>query len=107
MKTSKNTRHHTKLNKHDRNEIKILLNRGYSLSEIARVMKRSKSTVSYELSWNSRSVKGRYGPVKEYNPRVANQKAYTRRKYAKFQGQKIMNNLMLGLITIFSWYFPS
>lgn len=56
----------------------------YSLRAIARSLKRSVSTISEELSRNK--VRGRYDPTK------AAHKAYVRRKYAKYQGMKIVGH---------------
>lgn len=75
------------LKKTERLEIAILLKKGYSYREIANALKRSKSTLAYEINLNK--VNGVYDPVK------ANQKAKTRRKYSKYQGMKIVDNLDL------------
>lgn len=50
-------------------------------------MKRSVSTISYEIKNNS--VKGKYYPIK------AKHKAYVHRKYSKYQGMKIVHNSAL------------
>lgn len=55
-----------------------------SISQIARLLQRSKSSISEEI--NNRSVKGRYDPAK------ASQKAYVKRRESKHQGMKIANN---------------
>jgi len=83
------------LTKPDRDEIKHLLNRGYSLSKIAEMMGRSKCTISTEIKRNRRSTSSTVGHSGEYLPLVANHKAYARRKYAKYQGMKIVSNLEL------------
>lgn len=62
----------------------ILLNKKYSLREIARIIKRSISALSDEIKVNS--VNG------EYDPKKADHKAYTTRKYAKYQAMKIIEN---------------
>lgn len=72
------------LTKVERREIKILLDRGYSHREIARVMSRGKSSIADEIRRNS--VNNIYDPDK------ANHKAYVRRKYSKYQGMKIVSN---------------
>jgi transposase, IS30 family len=72
------------LDKNDRNEIKILLNREYSLRDIAKALSRSVSTVSEEIKNNS--TRGRY------NPEKAQHKAYVRRHTASFRGKKIVAN---------------
>lgn len=56
----------------------------YSLRNIAQALDRSVSTISDELFRNT--VKGRYDPKK------AAHKAYVRRKYAKYQGMKIVQD---------------
>lgn len=71
--------HH--FSKHERNELSVLLKKGYSYSDIARVLGKSHSSVSREV--NKNSVRGIYGPDK------ANQKARTRRKDSKYQNMKI------------------
>jgi IS30 family transposase len=68
----------------DRLELSILLKKGYSIRDIARVLGRHPSSVSRELKRNS--VNG------EYDPQKANHKAYVRRKYSKYQGMKIREN---------------
>lgn len=53
MKSEKNTKAKTKkftyLTKHERSEIEILRNKGYSMRTIAKVLGRSPNTISYEL----------------------------------------------------------
>ena len=61
--------------------------KGYSLRAIAKPLKRSVSTISNEFSGNS--VRGKY------DPRKAQHKAYTRRKYSKYQGMKIVGDKLL------------
>lgn len=72
------------LSKSERDEIAILRKKAYSLRDIASALSRSVSTISDELSRNK--VKGRY------NPKKAHHKAYARRKYARYQGKKIVSN---------------
>ena len=72
------------LKREERNEIAILLKKGYSLREIAYALKRSPSSVSREIKRNN--VLGKY------IPRKAKHKAYVRRKYSKYQGMKIVEN---------------
>ena len=40
---------YTYLNKHERNEIEILYQKGYSMRTIAKVLGRSPNTISYEI----------------------------------------------------------
>jgi len=69
------------LRKAERLEIKILLDKGYSLRAIGRAMERSPNTISYETKANS--VNGVYDPHK------AHHKARVRKKYRRFQYSKI------------------
>ena len=65
----------------DRLEIKILLEKGYSLRAIARSMDRSPNTIAYEVEVNG----GRNG----YNPQFADQYARTRKKDTRHDWSKI------------------
>ncbi len=76
-----------KLSRVERLEIKILLDREYSLRDIAKALKRSPNTISYEVRENS--VNGVYDPLK------ADRKAKTRKKNAKFQWKKIDHDAAL------------
>jgi len=64
-----------------------LLNKKYSLRDIAHALKRSVSTISDEVKENS--VKGKY------NPKKAQHKAYVQRHEASFRGKKIIANKKL------------
>lgn len=80
-----------KLKLADRLEIRILLDRGYSLRAIARSMGRSHNTISYEVGTN--------GGEQGYNPQNADIYARTRKKNAKVQWKKIEeNNGLKGFI---------
>lgn len=72
------------LTKSDRREIGWYREKGYGGRQIARLLHRSPNTISAELRRNL--VHGRYDPKK------AHHKAYVRRKYAKYQGKKIVRN---------------
>jgi len=61
-----------------------LREKGYTFVEIGGAMNRSASALCDEVNFNA--VKGVYDPAK------AGHKAYVRRKYAKFQGKKIVEN---------------
>ena len=65
----------------DRLEIKILLDKGYSLRVIARSLGRSPNTISYEIEVN--------GGVIGYNPENANMYARTRKKNTRREWSKI------------------
>lgn len=69
------------IKKEERSEISILINKGYSCREIGRALGRSHTSISREIRANS--VRG------EYDSHKANQKAYVKRKYSKYQGMKI------------------
>jgi transposase, IS30 family len=69
------------LTKVERLEIAILIEKGYSMRAIARVLGRSPNTISYEVMKNS--VRG------VYNPHKAHLKAQVRKKSRKFQYSKI------------------
>lgn len=71
----------SKLKKSERDEIEILLGKGYSLRSIARVLHRSPNTISYEIAVNG----GRNG----YRAGNANQYARTRAKDKRWQWSKI------------------
>lgn len=72
------------LSKHERNEIMILREKGYSLRDVAAVLERNISTISREISRNK--VKGKYSAKK------AEVKAYQRRHSRKIQMKKIRHN---------------
>jgi IS30 family transposase len=73
-----------KLKLSDRLEIKILLDKKYSLRAIARSLGRSPNTISYEVNTN--------GGVFGYSPHNAHQYATTRKKDSKVQWKKIEEN---------------
>ena len=75
------------IKKAERLETAILLEKGYRIREIARVLKRSPGTISDEI--NNNRVKGKYDPHK------ADHKAYVKRKYSKYQGMKVNENRWL------------
>lgn len=79
-----NTKNYKHFTKDERNELSILLKRGYSLREIAGALGRNPSSISREISRNT--VNGQYDPVK------AQYKAYVKRLYSKYQGMKIREN---------------
>lgn len=67
--------------KNERYELSILLKKGYSLRDIARVLSRNPSSVSREVNNN--------GGRDDYDPRKAQAKAGAKRWKSKFQGMKI------------------
>ena len=68
----------------ERHEIAVLKKKKYSYEDIATTLGRALSTVSDEIARN------RTHGV--YDPRKAQHKAYVRRKYAKYQGMKIVHH---------------
>jgi transposase, IS30 family len=80
----KNNKGGTHLKLSDRREIKILIDRGYSIREISSAMNRGKSSISDEIKNNS--VNGVYDPDK------AHAKARHRRRMSKYQGMKIVGD---------------
>lgn len=75
----------SKISDAERSEIDILHSKGYSARSIASALGRSANTIATELKRNSYKD-GRYVATR------AKQKAYVRRKYAKYQGKKIQEN---------------
>ena len=75
----------SKITDAERSEIDILHTKGYSARAIARALGRSPNTIAYELKRNSYKD-GTYVAAR------AKQKAYVRRKYAKYQGKKIQED---------------
>lgn len=78
----------SKLTGAERCEVDILHGRGYSARSIAKALGRSPNTIAAELKRNSYQD-GRYVAAR------AKQKAYVRRKYAKYQGKKIQEEDVL------------
>jgi len=75
----------SKITDAERSEIDILHTKGYSARSIAKALGRSPNTIASELKRNSYKD-GRYVAAR------AKQKAYVRRKYAKYQGKKIQED---------------
>lgn len=70
-----------KLCRTERLEIEVLLGKGHSMRQIARVLGRSPNTVSYEVDTN--------GGKTRYQAIYAHQHARTRKKHARYQWKKI------------------
>lgn len=83
----------SKITNAERSEIAILHTKGYSARSIARALGRSPNSIASELKPNSYQD-GTYVAAR------AKQKAYVRRKYAKYQGKKIQDNDELRSFTI-------
>ncbi len=78
---------HTHLQRVERLEIEILRNKGYSIRKIAKALKRSPNTISYEIKQNS--VNNYYDGLK------ADKKAHLAKRMSKFQWAKINENKRL------------
>lgn len=78
-----------------------MLDEKVKISEIARILKRDKGSISREIKRNRRKKRAK-GGAKDgpYEAGVAEQKAYVRRKYAKYQGKKINENKNLELYIV-------
>lgn len=82
-----------KLSQFERDRIEAMLNAGHKQKDIAKVLARDKSTISREIERNRRKIKKKGTIVNgKYQSSVAQNKAYVRRKYAKYQGKKINEN---------------
>lgn len=71
----------------ERNELAILLKKGYSLRSIAEVLKKNPSSVSREIKANN--------VCDQYDPQKAQHKSRVKRLYSKYQGMKIRDNPLL------------
>ena len=71
----------------ERSEVEILFSKGYAQKDIALVLNRDPSTVCRELK---RTVHG------AYVARKAQHKAYVKRKYSKYQGMKVTEDMRLS-----------
>lgn len=80
-------KHNTHLSQAERDEIAILLEKKYTHRAIARVMKRHHDSIDEEIKKNS--TKG------IYDARKAHAKSRHRRRMAKYQGMKLIENLPL------------
>ena len=81
------------LEKEERQEIEILIGRGYKQKEIAIVLGRSPSTISREINKNRRKIRKIGGTIDgKYEARVAHQKYMVRRINSKYQGMKIQTD---------------
>ncbi|MFH0987773.1 MAG: IS30 family transposase [Parcubacteria group bacterium] len=75
------------MSKDERNEIIVLLRKKYSLHDIGLALKRSGSTIHYEI--HNKSVRGQYDSAK------AQLKTYVRRHNASFRGKSITVSMEL------------
>jgi len=82
-----------KLSQFERDRIDAMFNAGHEQKDIAKVLDRDKGTISREIDRNRRKIRKKNGTINgRYESSVAQQKAYCRRKYAKYQGKKINEN---------------
>jgi transposase, IS30 family len=96
MKKKKRPRQYTHITQTERDRVQALLEAGHGQWEIARILKRDKGTVSREIARNRRKIRSQEGTRRgAYESTVAEHKAYIRRKYAKYQGKKIQENMEL------------
>ncbi len=72
------------LKQEERREIRYYLDKQYRLRQIAELLGRSVSTISDEIRRNSVN--------RTYDPEKARQKSRVRRKYAKYQGMRVVEN---------------
>jgi len=85
-----------KLNQFERDRIEAMFNAGCEQKDIARVLDRDKGTISREINRNRRKIKKKNETINgKYESSVAQHKTYCRRKYAKYQGKKINENIDL------------
>lgn len=102
MKKQKSkVKHYKHFNQQERDRIQSLLDAKVKQAEIARILKRNKGALSREIKKNRRKIRFK-GGTKDgpYEAGVAEQKAYARRKYAKYQGKKINEQRDLELYII-------
>lgn len=76
------------LNQNDRDRLEALLDAGESQTEIAKILKVNKSTISREIS-NRKKANGIYEATR------AEQKAYVKRHESKYQGMKVESDTAL------------
>jgi len=89
-------RKYKQINRLERDRIEALLLAGHSQSDIAKVLKRPPCTISREIQNNRRKVRTSIGTFNgQYQAFVAQHKAYVRRRYSSYQGQKINSDLAL------------
>jgi IS30 family transposase len=86
----KQTKKYQQINQFERDRIEILINYGHLQKDVAQALKRDPATISREIKRNRRKVRTKHGVKNgKYESRVAQHKAYVKRKYAKWQGKKI------------------
>lgn len=86
---NKNYKH---LSQFEMDRIEILLDARHTQKDIAKVLKRTPSTISREIKRNSLKKDGKSKVKEEYRASLARSKTKTRRKYSRYQGKKINEN---------------
>jgi len=96
-----NKKKYTHLNQLERDRIEALLYQSHSQEEISKVLGRDSATISREIKRNSRiKRKKNKSIIDKYEATVANHKAYVKRKYSKYQGKKIDENVDLRIYIV-------
>ncbi len=81
------------LDQFKRDRLQALLEQNTTQASIARILEADKSTISREIQRNGKKIRGKGGTRDgPYLARLAQHKAYVRRKYAKYQGKTINEN---------------
>lgn len=83
------------LTQFERDRIKAMLDAGHKQCEIARIIKRDAGTISREIKRNKSKRDGKKNNKGDYDSGLADKKAKTRRKFAKYQGKEINENKKL------------
>ncbi|MCH8294840.1 IS30 family transposase [Candidatus Poribacteria bacterium] len=92
-KVQKRKKKYKQLTHYRRDRIEAMLNTGHKQTEIAKVLKVDKSTISREIKRNRRKIRTKKGTKEgNYEADIAGHKAYVRRKYSKYQGKQINEN---------------
>lgn len=90
-----NKTRYKQLNQFDRDRIEAMLFSGHKRVEIARVLDRNKSTIIREIKRNKIEKKGGKNKKGVYRAITAGRKAKQKRKFAKYQGKRIEENIEL------------
>lgn len=98
----KNTKtRYKQLNQFDRDRIEAMLSSGHKPIEIAKVLDRSKSTIIREIKRNKIEKKGGKNKKGKYKAVTAGRKAKQKRKFAKYQGKRIEEDIKLKKYIIY------
>lgn len=98
--TKKTQKTYSHLSQNERDRINILRDQGYTIRDVAKALGRNHSSISRELKKYSRVVKrgqknGNGRIVGEYDANLASQKAYVKKKYARFEWKKINHDAII------------